>query len=106
MDRTDIAVPEFNDSFSRVQLDNRQFLIRFAYNDTCDFWTFGLYTPLREPIVQGIKIVPDFPLNLSFNNDDMPNGTFGVFTELERIGRADFWDGKATFAFVSDGEQL
>ena len=100
MNRIEIAVPDFNDSFSRVVLSGTQYLIRFSYIDTFDYWTFGLYTTLQEPIVEGIKIVPQFPLNLFFNNRNMPNGVFGVFTELEKVGRDDFLNGKAIFAYI------
>ena len=100
MDRLEITVPDFNDSFSRVVLSGKQYLIRFSYIDTFDYWTFGLYTTLQEPIVEGIKIVPQFPLNLFFNNRNMPNGVFGVFTELEKVGRDDFLNGKAIFAYI------
>lgn len=100
MNRIEITVPDFNDSFSRVVLSGTQYLIRFSYIDTFDYWTFGLYTTLQEPIVEGIKIVPRFPLNLFFNNRNMPNGVFGVFTELEKVGRDDFLNGKAIFAYI------
>lgn len=100
MNRIEITVPDFNDSFSRVVLSGTQYLIRFSYIDTFDYWTFGLYTTLQEPIVEGIKIVPQFPLNLFFNNRNMPNGVFGVFTELEKVGRDDFLNGKAIFAYI------
>lgn len=100
MERIEIAVPDYNDSFSRVVLSGKQYLIRFSYNDTCDYWTFGLYTMQKEPIVQGIKIVPNFPLNLYCGSDDMPVGVFGVFTELDRVGRNDFLSGQAVFAYI------
>ena len=100
MNRIEITVPDFNDSFSRVVLSGTQYLIRFSYIETFDYWTFGLYTTLQEPIVEGIKIVPQFPLNLFFNSRNMPNGVFGVFTELEKVGRDDFLNGKAIFAYI------
>ena len=100
MNRIEITVPDFNDSFSRVVLSGTQYLIRFSYIDTFNYWTFGLYTTLQEPIAEGIKIVPQFPLNLFYSNRNMPNGVFGVFTELEKVGRDDFLNGKAVFAYI------
>ena len=38
-----ITPPDMHDSFSRVVLNNTEYLIRFTYNDTGDYWTFGLY---------------------------------------------------------------
>lgn len=100
MKRIEINVPDFNDSFSRVVLSGRQYLIRFSYIDTFDYWTFGLYTPQKEPLLVGVKIVPNYPLNLFFSADNMPNGLFCAYTELARIGKNDFAVGKAIFAYV------
>lgn len=101
MKTTEISVPDFNDSFSRVVLSGKEYLIRFSYVDTFGYWTFGLFTTQKQPIVQGIKIVPRFPLNLYCSTQDMPNGVFGVFTELERIGRRDFIEGRAAFTYTT-----
>ena len=38
-----ITPPDMHDSFSRVVLNNTEYLIRFTYNDTGDYCTFGLY---------------------------------------------------------------
>ena len=104
MARLDIAVPDLNDSFSRVVLDGTQYLIRFTWNDTAQRWSFGLYTIQREPLVQGQRMVPLFPLNLQIMGEEFPRGIFGVFSDLERVGRHDFLDGRAAFAYVSAGE--
>lgn len=100
MDYTIIEVPDMNDSVSRVVLSGKQYNIRFTYNDTCDFWKFSLYDTQSNPIVLGIKIVPQFPLNIFFGVSEIPSGVFGVLTKLDRIGRNDFLDGKAKFIFV------
>ena len=77
-----------------------QYLIRFTYNDTADYWTFGLYTPLNVPVVIGIKIIPNFPLNLFYGVTSLPFGVFVVMTNLDHIGRDDFRNGKAKFIFA------
>ena len=41
---TIIMPPDLHDSFSRVVLNNTEYLIRFTYNDAGDYWTFGLMT--------------------------------------------------------------
>lgn len=94
-----IDVPDMNDSVSRIILNGKAYLIRFTYNDTFDYWRFGLYTTQSEPIVSGIKIVPSFPLNLFCGAAELPDGIFGVKTKLDRIGRDDFLNGKAQFIF-------
>ena len=101
MTRLDISVPNMNDSFSRVVLDGMQYLIRFTWNDTAQRWSFGLFTIQREALVQGVRIVPRFPLNLQIVDDRFPAGTFGVFSDFENVGRDDFVNGKAIFAYLS-----
>lgn len=100
MEYTIIEVPDMNDSISRIVLSGKQYNIRFTYNDTCDYWKFSLYDAQSNPIVLGIKIVPQFPLNVFYGVSEIPSGVFGVLTKLDRIGRNDFLDGKAKFIFV------
>ena len=100
MTRLEIAVPNMNDSFSRVVLDNVQYLIRFSWNMEAGRWSFGLYTIHKEPIATGIRIVPNFPLNLQIMDDAFPFGVFGAYTDLDCIGREDFVNGKAIFAYI------
>jgi len=105
MKRLDIVVPDYNDSFSRVVLDGVQYLLRFTWNHTAQRWSFGLYTLQKEPLLQGLRIVPQFPLNIQIVREGVPAGVFGVFTSLPSVGREDFKNGKAAFAYVTfDGE--
>ncbi len=104
MKRLEIYVPDMNDSFSRVLLDGTEYLLRFTWNDTKGRWYFGVYTVLREPIVQGLKLVPQFPVNMQYIDKRLPPGIFGVYTNLEAVGRSDFTNGKAIFAYVSSKE--
>ena len=100
MTRLEITVPDMNDSFSRVVLDGTQYFIRFTWNDTSQRWNFGLYTIQREPLVQGQRMAPSFPLNLQIVDERFPSGIFGVYTDLESIGRRDFINGRAVFAYI------
>lgn len=100
---TIIEVPDMNDSFLKIVLQGKPYFLRFTYNDTFGYWSFGVFSSLYEPIREGIKIVPQMALNLFCGTTDMPNGVFGVLTELERVGRKDFVDGKARFIFVPAG---
>ena len=99
MDYTIIEVPDMNDSVSRVVLDNVAYQIRFTYNMTGDYWKFGLADSQGKPIVQGVKIVPNFPLNLFLGSGDIPFGVFAALTKLDRIGRHDFQNNKARFVY-------
>lgn len=100
MQRLEISVPDSNDSFSRVVLDGTSYLLRFSWNEYGQYWTFGLFTSLREPIVQSIKIVSRFPLNIQYVDSKIPFGVFCVYTEKQRILRGDFKNGAAVFAYI------
>jgi len=99
-----IEVPDMNDSVSRVVLNSKQYHIRFTWNDTGGFWCFGLSDALSNPILIGVKIVPRFPLNVFYGIAELPEGVFGVFTELDQVGRDDFNNEKAQFAFIPVGD--
>ena len=101
MEYTIIEVPDMNDSLSRIVLNGVFYQIRFTYNDTKDYWTFGVYDGFDAPIALGIKIVPKMVLNLFFGVNELPFGAFGVLTSLDRVGREDFKNGKAKFIFAA-----
>ncbi len=100
MEYVQIEVPDMNDSLSRIVLMNTPYYIRFTYNDTEDYWKFGVYDSKQNPLVIGIKIVPQFPLNLFYGASKLPDGVFGVYTKKDRVGRNDFLDGTAKFVFI------
>ncbi len=97
---TVITVPDYNDSFSRVVLDGSEYLLRFTWNETAKFWNFGVYDMEENPIVSSMKVLPSCPLSVWHMNSQMPFGEFGVITDLDRIGRNDFINGKAQFVYI------
>lgn len=99
MEYTIIEVPDMNDSVSRVVLNGTAYYIRFTYNDTHEYWKFGLYDSQNNPIVIGMKVVPNFPLNLFYGANGLPDGVFVAKSKKERIGREDFVNGNAEFIF-------
>ena len=100
MDYTIIEGPDVNDSISRVVLAGVPYLIRFSYNAARDFWKFSLFDIQSRPIIQGVKIVPNFPLNVFAGVESLPFGVFGAMTKLDRISRKDFANGSAQFVFA------
>ena len=81
MDYFVIEVPDMNDSVVKVSLQSRLYQLRFTWNDTGGYWMFGVMDSLGTPMLLGVKMVPQFPLNLLFGRDDMPSGIFAVLTE-------------------------
>ena len=103
MKYTIIEVPDKNDSISRITLLGKQYHIRFTWNDTAEYWSFGISDSLESPLVIGTKILPNYPLNLFWGNDETPFGVFAALTKVknvENIGRDDFTNGKARFVFI------
>jgi len=95
-----IFLPREHDSFSDLTINGERLLIRFTYNDTFDYWSFGLYELNRTPILSGVKIVPNFPLNLFTPLRRFEGTLFMAATKLERIGSSDFWEDLASFLLV------
>ena len=100
----EIAVPKRNDSMSSLSIDNKEYIIRFTYNEMGDYWSFGLYDASQEPIIAMTKIVPDFPLLHFYTYPDLPDVVFGAISNQDRIGRNDFWDGTASFVYLTQDE--
>lgn len=99
-----IAVPDMNDSMSSITIDGKDYIIRFTYNESGDYWNFGIYDIKENPILPMTKIVPNFPLLHFYNYTELPEGIFGVLTEEQHIGRNAFFDKKAQFVYISNEE--
>lgn len=101
-----IEVPDRNDSLTRIVLDGKVYFLRFTWNMRGDFWTFGLYDALEQPIVLALKVVPNCVLNLYVTHLDLPNGAFIALTTEDRIGRKDFQEGKAEFIYMTANQEI
>ena len=97
---TVIRVPDMNDSMSRVILNKKPYYLRMQYLDTPGRWMFGIYDIYRNPIILGIKIVPNFCLNVYYGRDDIPEGAFIACSRQPVIGRQSFNNGEAKFIFI------
>ena len=102
---TIIEIPDLNDCFQSVTIDRKRYLLRTTWNDTAKRWSFGLYTMQKEPIAVGLRMIPRFPINIQIVDETFPAGVFGVYSDLEYIGRDDFKNGTAEFAYIPEGEQ-
>jgi hypothetical protein len=96
-----IIVPIEHDSFSELTINGERFLVRFSYNDTFDYWTFGIYERNRTPIIAGLRVVPHFPLHLFSLNRRFENTSFIASSNQENIGLRDFWNENAQFWMVT-----
>lgn len=99
-----ITVPDMNDSVSDIKIDGVSYKIRFTYNSRYDYWSFGLKDSSGNDIISATKIVPNFPIFYFYSDDRIPDGAFGAYTTLKRIGRNDFKEDKADFVYVTNSE--
>ena len=100
MAETQILIPQEHDSFSELSINGERFLLRFSYNDTFDYWTFGIYELNRTPILAGLKIVPNFPLTQFARLRRLGDTCFIAASKRQHIGRRDFWDEAAQFLVI------
>ena len=95
-----IEVPDRNDSISSLSIDGREYLLRFTYNETYDYWSFGLYGPEGRPIVAMTKLVPNFPVFHFYRDVEIPDGVFGCLSDTGQVGRRAFVDKTAEFVYI------
>ena len=95
-----IGVPDMNDSISNITIDGTEYKLRFTYNETFDYWNFGIYNSKGFPLVSMIKIVPNFPLLFPYTNIDLPDGDFGCISDLGKIGRNDVVNSLSDFVYI------
>lgn len=99
-----ITVPDMNDSMSTVTIDGKEYVLRFTYNESGDYWNFGIYDIKERPIVAMTKIVPNFPINHFYTYSELPDGVFGAISEELKVERYSFKNGKAKFVYIPSSE--
>lgn len=95
-----ITVPDMNDSISDIKLDGKNYKIRFTYNSKYDYWSFGIANEEGEFLIAMTKIVPSYPLLITFSDVRLPDGQFGCTCSKEHVGRKAFVNGEANFVFI------
>lgn len=101
-----ITIPDLNDSMVRIILDNTLYWLHFSWNSR-GFWSMGIYDKDSTAVVEGIKLVPNFPLTLQYRRPQLPAGEFLVTVQDDRtdtLGREDFKNMKAALVYVTAGE--
>ncbi len=100
MKRLEIAVPDYNDSLTRIILSGQAYLLRFTYNDTYACWSLGIYDWEEKALVTGIRLVPRFPLNLFCPG--ILKGVLAVLTDQERLTRNSFKQEQAILVYLTE----
>lgn len=99
-----IEVPDENDSMVSIELDDKEYFLRFTYNEKYDYWSMGIYDEDEEPIVNAVKMVSGFPLFMMYKDQRLPSGSFGVIGEADKAGRQSFVNGEAELVYIPSTE--
>lgn len=79
----------------RTSLDGRSYLFTFKWNQRSGFWFFDFADQDEDPIVSGVKVVPEIPLLRRIIDERRPAGEL-IVTDLtgdgEPPGYSDFGD--------------
>lgn len=79
----EIPTPSRDEPFAtqRTALDGREYVLSFAWNGREGRWYFGVADESGEPIVSGLKIVPNIPLGRRVRDERMPPGWIVALSE-------------------------
>lgn len=77
-----------------------------CWNDRGGFWTLSIRTPAGASLLEGVKVVPNYPLLKSYHKPGIPPGELLVITAdtKQTVGRDDFTAGAATLVYATEDE--
>ncbi len=98
-----IAVVDENDSLTEVVLDEETFFLHLAWNSEAEFWTLGIENASKDTIIEGIAVVPDYPLLDRYRGPGMPAGDIIAVAPDRRdgISRSDLPEGIVALVYVT-----
>lgn len=76
----------------QIELDNILFFLAFKWNALNEFWVMDIYNSNEDPLIYGIKIVPNYPLLAAYSVFGQPPGEIicqNVVNAPNNIGRFD-----------------
>jgi len=68
-----VPLPLYADSFYAysVSLEGNTYSVEILYNERNKLWHMSLFTEDGDPIVQGVAIVPQYPILQNYKIDDL-----------------------------------
>lgn len=105
-----IEVTDTNSQLIEAVLDETLYYIVLNWNETNKNWTMGLRNSGYRMIVDGISIVPNFPLLYQFRYSDMPEGELMVLTAnvrngpIPRLETDSFFNGNYELVYMTRSE--
>ena len=73
-----INIKDLNDQLIDVQLDGTSFVVGLTWNEAGKQFALSLYDVNENDIINGVGIVPNFPLLWRFRRQNMPLGDIMV----------------------------
>jgi len=76
----------------QIELDRIIYILEFTWNALNEFWTMNIYNRNEEPLILGIKIVPNFPLLKAYTVFGKPEGEIicqNIINSPDTISRFD-----------------
>lgn len=99
MDAVSIPMKDFADFTEEITLDGRPYIFRFRWNTRGAFWVMSITDRDEQLLVDGIKLVINYPLRLQYTGALLPQGEFicydfNVNTQYVEPGRNDFLENR------------
>jgi len=69
-----LIVQDLNSQAIEAILDDELYYIILDWNDTGQYWEFGIRNYAYRTLVDGICVVPNYPLLIQFQYSDLPPG--------------------------------
>lgn len=90
----------------QIELDRIIYILVFTWNALNEFWTMDIYNRNEDPIILGIKIVPNYPLLRAYTAVEKPPGEIicqNIVNAPDTISRFDMSQ-KFELVYYSAGE--
>lgn len=103
----DITFPDANDIVFKATLDGAVYKLRMLWNQSGGYWTLSIRKGDGSTLLEGIKVVPNYPLLRQYHRPNVPPGELMVITQddaLTAIGRDDFANGKVVLVYMTEDE--
>ena len=103
----EITFLDANDIVFKAILDGIKYKLRMLWNPSGGYWTLGIRAEDGTSLLEGIKVVPNYPLLRQCRRSILPPGELMAITQddtLTIIGRDDFSSGKAILTYATEAE--
>src|SRR4051812_5344337 len=81
-----LEVQDWNSQAIEATLDDVLFYIVLDWNESGQYWEMGIRNSSYETLIDGIAVVPNFPLTYQFRYEETPTGMLFAQTKLPTNG--------------------